>query len=100
MKTGLFSLLAGTALMAAVAAQAGEPITLDSSQMDKVSAGAAASASQSSAAVGAAAASSGANHAGVSGATEKTSGTQTLSNGTVNVVSQPAGPASAAYAGQ
>ncbi|MGZ9189178.1 MAG: hypothetical protein ACXW39_03855 [Nitrospira sp.] len=40
MKTGLLSLFAGAALMGGVAvAQAGEPITLESSQLDKVTAG-------------------------------------------------------------
>jgi hypothetical protein len=40
MKTGLLSLFTGAALMGGVAvAQAGEPITLDSSQLDTVHAG-------------------------------------------------------------
>jgi hypothetical protein len=39
MKTGLLSLFAGTALMAAVAAQAGEVVSLTEAQLDGVTAG-------------------------------------------------------------
>lgn len=87
MKTSLLSLLAGTALMTSVAAQAGEPITLDSSQLDKVAAGAAA-----------AGASTGANQAAALAVTLNLGTSQAFATPTASVVSAAPSVASAGVA--